>query len=140
MSKKSIEQKRTRVQAPDTVGEQEVNVFTVDDSILPPPQELEAYKQIDPEIIKYLMDAAAKEQEHRHKTTAEKIYIIKDNQKKEFKINLLGIICALISVIAILCLCAWALYLDKQWISTIIGISTIVSLASIFINNQKKKN
>ncbi len=61
MSKQQILQRRTEVPTQDGVGKQLENSLTVDDSYLPSPQELAAYKEINPDIVKFLIDSAASE-------------------------------------------------------------------------------
>ena len=66
MAKQQIQQKETVVAGQGGVGQQVEKTYTVDDNTLPSPQELAAYKDIDPRIVQFLMDASVKEQEHRH--------------------------------------------------------------------------
>lgn len=66
MAKQQYSQKETQISTNAGVGKQIERSVTVDDLSLPSPSELEAYKKINPEIVSYLVNAAKKEQQHRH--------------------------------------------------------------------------
>ena len=65
MSKQQINHKQTNVATQGGVGQQVEVSYTVSDSTLPSPQELADYQRINPNIVKFLMETAQKEQQHR---------------------------------------------------------------------------
>ncbi|MDN0023362.1 DUF2335 domain-containing protein [Leyella lascolaii] len=82
MAKQQIRQKETEVSTQDGVGKQLERTLTVDDSSLPSPQELAAYKEVDPNIVTFLMESASLEQKHRHNIDKSKIDIIKKSETR----------------------------------------------------------
>ena len=60
MSKHSISRKETQVSMGDSIGKQLEQTVSVDDNSLPTPQELQPYKQIDPNIIPFLIQTSVK--------------------------------------------------------------------------------
>lgn len=53
MGKQELRQRETNVSTKEGVGKQLEQTFTVDDSALPSPHELEAYQRIDPRTGEY---------------------------------------------------------------------------------------
>ena len=78
MAKQSIKQRETQVPTDSGVGKQFEQTFTIEDVSLPSPQELEAYKKINPNIVDFLLSASKKEQEHRHDMDVEKYHILEN--------------------------------------------------------------
>lgn len=76
MGKQELKQRETQVATGDGVGKQLEQTYTVDDNCLPSPQELAAYKNIDPRIVDYLINASVKEQDHRHKMDSNKLLLL----------------------------------------------------------------
>lgn len=63
-----------------------------DDNILPSADELQRLEGVKPGITKWIMERSEKEQDFRHSAFNDRTGVIKDNIKKEFIINLLGLI------------------------------------------------
>ena len=145
MGKQEIKQKETQVSTEQGVGKQLEQIYTVDDNCLPSPQELAAYKQIDPRIVDYLIDASIKEQNHRHKMDEKKLKIVGKADGRVGRMNWWGMFFAFMCLIAFLALTAYALYLDKPWFAGFFGVASIASIISIFVNkdntdaNHRKK-
>jgi uncharacterized membrane protein len=147
MAKQEIKQRETQVSTNEgDVGKQLEQTYTVDESFLPSPQELEEYKRIDPRIVDLLLDSSRKEQEHRHRIESEKIKIIKSTERRDTRINWWGMFFACFCIVVLSGVTAYALYLDRLWFAGIMGGATIVSIASIFIrrdtpddNKRKRK-
>lgn len=87
MGKQEIKQKETQVSTNGGIGKQLEQTFTVDDNCLPSPGELQAYKNIDPRIVDYLIDASVKEQTHRHAMDKQKLQIIKKTEGRIGRMN-----------------------------------------------------
>ena len=137
MGKQEIKQKETQVSTEQGVGKQLEQIYTVDDNCLPSPQELEAYQRIDPNIVRYLIDASVKEQNHRHKMDEKKLKIVAKADGMFGRMNWLGMFFAFLCLIALLAVVAYALYLDKQWLAGILGGTTIVSVISLFVRKEQ---
>ena len=90
MVKHSISIKDTNISNGDTVGNQIEQTVSVDDNILPSPQELAEYQQINPKIVDFLIKASEREQQHRHKQDEKKLKIISYNEHKVGRMNWWG--------------------------------------------------
>ena len=134
MAKKQISQRETQV---PNLGKQLEQTLIVDDNSLPTPEELSAYKAIDPKIVEFLIETSKKEQEHRHKIDNDKIVIIKKNEGRTTSINVVGMMFAFLCIIAFVVLTGYALYLDRPWFASFMGIGALVSVASVFIRRSK---
>lgn len=137
MAKQQIQQKETVVAGQGGVGQQLERTYTVDDNSLPSPQELAAYKEIDPQIVTFLMEASAKEQDHRHKMDKVKFDLVRRSESRTGRMNWWGMAFAFLSIVVIVALAAYALYLNRPWFAGILGAGTLVTVASIFINKEK---
>lgn len=138
MAKQQLKQKETEVSMQGGVGKQLERTLTVDDNSLPSPQELAAYKEIDPNIVKFLIESAAKEQDHRHKTDIIKLSVIKKSDARTGRMNWWGMFFAFLSIVVLVVLSAFALYLDRPWFAGMLGVGSIISVATIFINRGKQ--
>ena len=90
MVKHSISIKDTNISNGDTVGNQIEQTVSVDDNILPSPQELAEYQQVNPKIVDFLIKASEREQQHRHKQDEKKLKIISYNEHKVGRMNWWG--------------------------------------------------
>ena len=103
MGKQSISRTETEIVQGETIGKQLNQIVTVDDNALPSPQDLEAYKRIDPNIITCIIDATIKEQEHRHYMETSKMELLKSNERKASRFKFMGYaVCVFISIINLL--------------------------------------
>jgi len=138
MSKQELKTKQTNVSTVDSTGRQVEQILTFDDSFLPSPNELKEYKEINPDIVKLLIDASKKEQEHRHFIDKQKIKAINRDSSSLHSINVLGMIFAFLIIAGGLCLSAYLIQSNKDVIGTIFAGSTIVIAALTFLNHTKK--
>ncbi len=139
MSKKQIHQTQTELSAQNGEAKQVSATFTVDDNCLPSPLELEAYQKIDPAIVSHLLESARKEQMHRHSMDEGKLKIVIRESKREGRINWWGMFFAFLVVLSMGVLTAYALYLDKSWFASFMGLGAITSLVSIFVGRGNVK-
>ena len=145
MAKQAITQKETQVSTGNGIGKQIEQTLTVDDTSLPSPQELAAYKEINPKIVEYLLSASEQEQKHRHEMDLQKVEIIKETNQMQGRVNRLGMFLAFLIVVFFLSVSALALYWDKPWFAGMMGVGSILSIVSIFIpkntqdTNRKQK-
>lgn len=137
MAKQSISIKGTSVANGDATGNQIEQTVSVDDNILPPPQELAAYQKIDPKIVDFLIKSSEREQLHRHKQDEKKLKILSYNEHKVGRMNWWGMFFAFLSIVVSIALAAFALYLNRTWFAGIFGLAAVASIASIFINSKK---
>lgn len=134
MAKHSIQKRETEVSTKEGVGKQLESTLTVDDNLLPSPQELSEYKEINPEIVQYWLKLSENEQNHRHFMEKEKIKILGKSGIRNGRINWWGMFFAFLSVVVLVALSAYALYLDRPWFAGIMGTGTMIAMAAIFVN------
>lgn len=139
MSKQELKTKQTNVSTIDTRGQQLEQTITFDDSFLPSPNELREYKEINPDIVKLLIEASREEQKHRHYIDNQKIKAINKDSSSMHNINVLGMIFAFLIMAFGLALSAYLIYLDKILTGTVFGGATIIMAATTFLNHVKKK-
>ena len=137
MGKQELKRKETAVVSPNGEGKQYEQTLTVDDTCLPSAEELTAYQEIDPNIVTFLMDVSKKEQEHRHKMERDKLRVVDKNERRVFRLNWWGMFYAFLSIVVLVGLSGYALYLDKPWFAGILGAGTFVSIVYIFVKNDK---
>lgn len=140
MAKQQINRTETQVANGTTLGTQVAQTVTVEDNILPSPQELVRYQEIDPRIVDYFLEAAKKEQEHRHTVDKAKVEVVHKNDKRQARMNWWGMLFAFLSLLSMLVLSGVALYLDHPWISSIFGGTAIIGVISVFVNAGKSDN
>lgn len=83
------------------------------------------------------MEASVKEQKHRHEMDKVKYDLIRKSESRTGRMNWWGMAFAFLSIVVIVGLAAYALYLDRPWFAGILGAGTLVTVASIFINKEK---
>lgn len=137
MAKQELTRKETAVVGSNGAGQQYEQTLTVDDTCLPSAEELAAYQKVDPQIVPFLIDVSRKEQEHRHKMDAEKIRLVRNSDSRIGRMNWWGMFFAFLSIVVLVALTGYALYLNISWFAGMMGIGTIVSVASVFIKNDK---
>jgi uncharacterized membrane protein len=72
--------------------------ITYDDNFLPDAGELQKYQSVNPDLVVWIMERTAIEQDARINTVNRKLDFNEKSSTKQFIINLLGIICALIVI------------------------------------------
>lgn len=111
--------------------------YTIEDNLIPPPQELEQYKAVDPRFLDYFFEAAKKEQAHRHEMDKQKMKVLRKSESRTERINWWGMFFAFLSIVVCLGVAAWALYLDRPWLASIFAFSGLVTIVSIFVNGKE---
>ncbi len=137
MAKQSISIKDTKISNGGAYGNQIEQTVSVDDNLLPAPQELAEYQRIEPKIVEFLIKSSEREQLHRHKQDEKKLKILSYNEHKVGRMNWWGMFFAFLAIVVTMNLAAFALYLDRAWFAGIFGLVGVVSIASVFINNKK---
>lgn len=138
MVKQKVQQKETQVSTTEGIGKQLEQTLIVDDNMLPSPEELEAYKKVDPRIVDFWLNSSLEEQKHRHLVDKEKIDIVKKSERRIGRMNWWGMCFAFLSIVVLVLLAGYALYLNREWIAGILGATTLFTVASIFIKKENK--
>ncbi len=139
MGKKEIRQRETNVTNNSGYGKEVEQTLTVDDSFLPSPEELNQYKQIDPKIVQLLCDMSEREQRSRHELDKMRIKTICKAEKRQYTINIWGMLFAFLALLVMMGVTALALYLDKSWIATLFGVISVTTIIGLFISPYKDK-
>ena len=101
MGKQELRTTKTQVRNHNSEGEQVHHTLTLDDSLLPSPEELQKYKEIDSDIVKLLIDATRKEQDHRHFSEKQEYNIVNRDIKARHTVNIFGMCLAFLIICAI---------------------------------------
>ena len=104
-----------------------------DDSLLPPAEELAKLKEVDPEIVTWIMARTSFEQEERLK-------IAKFEFRGSRRYNITALIFAFVVIIAGLSFSTFLIYNSMNVVGTIFAGSTLVMAANAFIRASKKTN
>ena len=140
MGKQELRKRETNVTTSTGMGKQVEQTITVDDSALPSPQELDAYKRIDPRIVDMLIENTRKEQQHRHETDKIKLKILRRSESRTERMNFWGMTFAFLSVGLFVGLTAWSLYLDHPWFAGLSAFTALITIVSIFVDTGKQSN
>ncbi|MCX6270506.1 MAG: DUF2335 domain-containing protein [Bacteroidetes bacterium] len=117
--------------------EQIVNVKQVTIGPVPDPETLARYNQIDPAFTQTIFRMAEKEQEERLKNNAILVKTEAYVKRGETKSKVLGQIFAILSVVFLCCLCAYAFFLGFPIQASAIAGTVIISLAVVFVKGRK---
>lgn len=137
MGKQSISRTETEIVQGETIGKQLNQIVTVDDNALPSPQDLEAYKRIDPNIITCIIDATIKEQKHRHYMEESKMELLKSDEHKASRLNLWGMMFSFLSLLSIIAFSWKALSLNRPWFAGVFGGISTITIISAFLDAGK---
>lgn len=99
MGKQSVSIKGTSVSNGNAVGNHVEQTLYMEDNLLPSPSELQAYKNIEPKIVDFLLESSTKEQAHRHKMDEEKMKVVKYTERKNGRMNWWGMFFAFLALI-----------------------------------------
>ncbi len=140
MSKKIIQSRETQVATQSGLGHSVEQNYTIDDSVIPSPQELEQYKQVDERFLDYFFDTAKEEQKHRHEMDKMKMKVLRKSESRTERMNWWGMFFAFLSITVCLGVSAWALYLDRPWFAGIFGSIGLATIVSIFVTGKSESN
>jgi uncharacterized membrane protein len=108
-----------------------------DDSLLPDSNEIAKLKELDPEIIPWLKDRTAKEQDARHDFTNRRVGLIESGQRRAFTVDVITILCAFLLMFGGMFL-SYILLQNQQIVTgSIFGGATILFAAKSFLNFRK---
>ena len=111
-----------------------------DDSLLPTADELARLKEINPDIVTWIMERSSLEQEARHSENKERLKIYKFEFRGERRYNISALIFAFVVIIAGLSFSTFLIYNSMNVVGTIFAGSTLVMAANAFIKASRKTN
>lgn len=138
MAKHSISTQTAAVKEGDKMGVSVEQTVQMEEMSLPSPQELAQYKAIDARIVDFLINQAKAEQQHRHDMDKEKMKILRKSEGRAYGINWWGMCFALMALVVMMVLTAYALYLDAKWLAGMFGLTSVASIVSVFVKGGKK--
>jgi uncharacterized membrane protein len=98
---------------------------------LPPPQALEQFNHVVENGAERIFVAWEKETSHRHKMERRDLWLA-------YGEAYFGKICALLFVTGAFGLSAYALHLDKPWLSAILAGGTLAAVVGAFVKVQRR--
>ena len=111
-----------------------------DDNLLPNPEELQKYQDLDSTMIEWIKNRCDKEQDARISFNNEKIIINKSLNNKLFTIDMTSIIASVLVVLSGMTMSCFLIYLGHILTGTIFGGSVIVFYAIRILNFRKNQN
>ena len=113
----------------------------IEESILPAADELKKLQEIDPSLVKWVMDRCEKEQNFRHEFSNGRLNLTKKDLNGTILINVL---CIVFAFILILCGFAASIFLIKNGLNiagTIFAGASIIGVGALFtrIPSKNKK-
>lgn len=110
------------------------SVVSQHEIVLPDAEELAKYQALDPNIVSWLMEHAAKEQEFRHESYYRKLVVREKNAASDRRLGGWGMASGFIIFMSGLLLSAFMIYTGHYIAGPIFATSTLVLGASIFVN------
>jgi len=106
---------------------------TVISSVLPPAEELQKLKEVNPEIIDWILNNANKEQDHRHQFDNDKVLLTKKDLNLNFCINITCIVFAFILMVCFIASSVWMINNNYPVAGTIFAGTSIVGVIALFM-------
>lgn len=78
------------------------------------------------------------EQSFRHEIENKRVKIISGSEGRNYRINIWGMFFAFLALIVIMGVTVYALFLDRQWIVAIFGLTSIGTIIGLFIKPNNK--
>lgn len=122
-------QKHTSAQISKSHTHQSIEYYQ---GLIPSPEMMEKYKDIDPSLPNRLVTWTEEEGKHRRKMENKIV-------NHAFGINVLGTVCAFILVVLIAILCYFFMINGHPKYATVLACSVMVALASIFVLRRVPK-
>ena len=111
-----------------------------DDSLLPPAEELARLKEINPDIVTWIMERSSLEQEKRHSHDDQRLQMYKYEFRGTRRYNITALTFAFIVIIAGLSFSTFLIYNSMNVVGTIFAGGTLILAANAFIRASRKKN
>lgn len=139
MAKQQRSFKQTAVAKQGEAGHQLEQTEMFDDNLLPDASEIERLQAMDPDIMIWLKERAAKEQDFRHDAHYKKLAFIDKTEKRNHGINMLGLTFAFIFLVGGLG-CSVYLLLNNCIITGSIFIGFSLILGASILSGRKVVN
>lgn len=117
-----------------------VNEHLSDDNLLPDAGELAKLKEVDPQIITWILDKTAKEQQHRHDLDHKRIKLVEKVERGNQWTNKSGLIISLILMLAILGSSTYLISIGKTIPGGLLGGVGALAIIGAFLSKVKSNN
>ena len=110
-----------------------------DDSLLPPAEELARLKEVNPEIVTWIMERSSLEQEKRHSQDDQRLEMYKHEFRGSRRYNITALTFAFVVIIAGLSFSTFLIYSSMDIVGTIFAGGTLILAANAFIKASKHR-
>jgi len=111
-----------------------------DDNLLPPSEELARLKEINPDIVVWIMERSSMEQEARLSQDKQRLNMAKLELRGIRRYNISALIFAFVVIIAGLSFSTFLIYNSMNIVGTVFAGTTLIMAVNAFIQASKKKN
>lgn len=111
---------------------------SIDDSLLPDAAELTKLKELDPNIIEWIKERTAKEQDARLDFNDRKMAILEKSSTRTFNIDVLTIFCAFFIIVLGMLFSYVLIEKGLTIVGSVFAGATILLAANAFLNFRKK--
>ena len=140
MAKQTRQVKGVNIVAEQGKGSSFEHHESIDDSLLPDALELGKLKELDENILDWIKERTAKEQDNRLDYNHRKMALVENNHSRLFILDIVSILAAFLIIIAGMVFSYFLLINHQIITSTIFAGATIVFSATAFLNFRKKNN
>lgn len=113
---------------------------SIDDSLLPEATELASLKELDPDVMSWIKDRTAKEQDARLDFNNRKMRLLERGQKMSYNIDLVAVVAAFTITMSGMLFSYFLIQADQIITGSIFAGSTILFAANSFLNFRKKNS
>lgn len=111
----------------------------MDDSILPPAEELQKLNAVDPNIIKWMMQRADVEQNARLKVNEENIALAKEDMQKSYRYDFFALGAVVLLILVTLGASVYLLAIGKDIAGSILVGVQVVAIVKLIFDSSKRK-
>lgn len=111
---------------------------SIDDSLLPDASELARLQELDPDIVSWIKDRTAREQDARHSFNDRRMGLLEVGQKRTYRLDVITVVFAFLIIMAGIGFSAFLIYFGQSVVGTIFAGGTLIFAASAFLNYRKK--
>lgn len=111
----------------------------LDDSLLPSADELSKLNAVSPNILPWIMERTAIEQDARIKFNQDRIRLAKGEQNSTFTYNLIALILAFVIVLAFIASSLYLIIKGYSTAGTLFMGATLVSIIAYFLKSKNEK-
>lgn len=122
-------------------GQQQIvqTSFEEDDNLLPKPEELQKYIELDPDFMNWIKDRCDIEQRARIKHRDDNVSIVKSTNNKLFTIDILSLVLST-TLMSLLIYLSYRLIMNgHEEIGTVLGSASVIVFAVRILNFRRPK-